>query len=102
MGVSETRAMLYPTDVAPQIESTDRTIVAVRAHRWTGGVKWISAALIVMALFVIIRGAATVREPLRRTFSDVWNNVSPKSVVVLVSDCVAALFRRESAPRSMK
>ena len=29
--------------------------MAVRAHRWTGVVNWISATLIVIALFVIIR-----------------------------------------------
>ncbi len=50
MGVSGTRAIVHPTDVAPQIESMDRTTVAVRAHRRTGVVKWISAALIVIAL----------------------------------------------------
>ena len=84
IGVSEPRASVHPTDVAAQIESTDRTSAAVRAQRWTGVVKWISAALIVIALFVIIRGAATVREPLRRNFSEIWNKVGPKSVVVLV------------------
>lgn len=54
MGVSGTRANVHPTDGARQIESTDRTTAAVRAQRWAGVVKWISAALIVIALFVII------------------------------------------------
>ncbi len=84
MVFSEAQATERPADSPSRVGPTNRMTMAARARRSTGVVKWISAALIVMALFVIIRGAATVREPLRRKFSDVWNNVGPKSVVVLV------------------
>ena len=55
MVFSEAQATERPADSPSRIGPTNRMTMAARARRSTGVVKWISAALIVIALFVIIR-----------------------------------------------
>ena len=52
---SGTQASEHPTDPPPQIGSPHGITMAKRTHRAAGMVKWISAVLIVLALFVLIR-----------------------------------------------
>ncbi len=55
MIVSQTQSTEHPADSPPGIGATNGITMALRARRSAGVVKWISAALIVIALFVLMR-----------------------------------------------